>query len=57
MVGGVNITGAAVIVHAGRPYGFINYVQQTGRAGRQEGPQATCVWLDEQVKYGDIPHD
>ncbi|EPE03352.1 dna helicase [Ophiostoma piceae UAMH 11346] len=47
---GVNIPRVHVVIHAGRPYGLIDYVQQCGRAGREAESRALCIMIDRRPK-------
>ena len=40
---GVDIRGIVGVIHARQPYGLVDFVQQTGRGGRQEGEVVESV--------------
>ncbi|KXJ84810.1 hypothetical protein Micbo1qcDRAFT_181346 [Microdochium bolleyi] len=40
---GVDIPGICIIIHAERPYGLVDYVQQTGRGGRRDGEVVEAI--------------
>ncbi|KAK7941650.1 uncharacterized protein PG986_014037 [Apiospora aurea] len=43
---GVDVQGIVAVVHAGLPYGLVDFAQQTGRGGRREGEtvDSVVVW-------------
>lgn len=53
---GVNIKGIVAVIHADKPYGLVDFMQQTGRGGRREGETVESIivlqegrqaWMDE----------
>ncbi|KAI3317262.1 hypothetical protein HD806DRAFT_492673 [Xylariaceae sp. AK1471] len=44
---GVDIRGIVAVLHAEAPYGLVDFVQQTGRGGRQEGEVVESVVITD----------
>jgi superfamily II DNA helicase RecQ len=40
---GVDVAGVDLVVHLGRPYGMVDFVQEVGRGGRADGAQVQSV--------------
>lgn len=49
---GIDIAGITAIIHAGQPYGLVDFIQQTGRVGRREGEVVDSIVVHD----GRLPY-
>jgi superfamily II DNA helicase RecQ len=60
---GIDIRGITAVIHAGWPYGLVDFIQQTGRGGRRDGERVESVVVVERYpgwrnQHGsDIEHE